>query len=860
VVERDGGKPVAGVAILSKSGRQGGPESRGKTDAQGHCSVPVPPVAIESPHFAVHAWKDGFVPVRILWGYNREFEFEGVPAAYTVVLDRGVPIGGIVRDEQGRPVAGARVFPSITGSRESEIERLELPLDTSFTTDDQGRWRCAILPASCETGEMTFRFEHPRFLSSGRWDDRRLPIKDLRALTADMVLQTGYTLSGTVTDRNGRPIEGAAVICPGGGDGDTQLRAKSGPDGRFRLGNLPPGISMVTAEAPGLAPSMRTIRLGPPDSPPLRPLPPVRIAVPAPAVPLAPGGDPVLPAPVFTADANQATREVPCEPPLAFRLAPGRVIEGRIVDVNGRPIAGASLTAEVPTSLTSGAWVGGGWQSRTGADGRFRWPNATLEKVALSVYDPAESRSVFHEIPPAAQGGEVIVTMPAPFRLRGKVVDAETGRPIERFRLIKGSVYLRASFPGDAEPEANGPPDWNHEPAEMVSGGRYETGFVDDAADTPLGYPLLVIRIEAEGYAPAVSRRYRDDEGEQTCGFALRKHPWIKGIVRAPDGSPAAGAEVVVAAKGGPVPWIYNGRLAKGWPGDVVRTGPDGRFAFAKPDQGGRIVIVGDRGLAQRTPDELAAAPGVTLEPWARIRGRLRVGTGVGARRIVGARITEADYRGQPAVPFNARVLTDAEGRFVLDRVAPGHAMVYLTHWFSNGTMMRSHRQGVDVASGQTAEVILGGAGRPVIGRVTRAAGLPSFDLESARGHLKLQQPAPEFPEGFDDWDADRQRAWWFAFYETEEGRKYYERANGYVVDVRSDGSFRLDDVPEGRYRLKLEYVESPAWPDSPEATNASVKLAVLEMYFDVPAGPDEKPLDLGTLTLAPPEPEAIDR
>src|SRR5690349_20562746 len=32
VVERAGGKPVAGVAILTKSGRQGGPKSRGTTD------------------------------------------------------------------------------------------------------------------------------------------------------------------------------------------------------------------------------------------------------------------------------------------------------------------------------------------------------------------------------------------------------------------------------------------------------------------------------------------------------------------------------------------------------------------------------------------------------------------------------------------------------------------------------------------------------------------------------------------------------------------------------------------------------------------------------------------------------------
>jgi hypothetical protein len=36
--------------------------------------------------------------------------------------------------------------------------------------------------------------------------------------------------------------------------------------------------------------------------------------------------------------------------------------------------------------------------------------------------------------------------------------------------------------------------------------------------------------------------------------------------------------------------------------------------------------------------------------------------------------------------------------------------------------------------------------------------------------------------------------------------------------------------------------------------------LAVLETYFEVSAGPDETPMDLGVLTMTPPEPEVVDR
>jgi hypothetical protein len=550
----------------------------------------------------------------------------------------------------------------------------------------------------------------------------------------------------------------------------------------------------------------------------------------------------------FDNDAKQLAKDGPCEPPLVFCLGPGRTIRGRVRDTKGRPIAGARVTPEFrwPRDLL-------GWRAETDADGRFQWTNAPLEVDVLNVENAAEGQKVQCFVP-GVKVGEYVVTMPAPFRLRGQVVDPETGRPIDRFRLVEGIIWSHDFASEDVE----SPPDWSLGRADTIVGGRYEVCFPRTPPAETIWYPLLVIRIEAEGYAPSISRKYGVWEGEQTCDVTLRKHPWIHGTVRAPDGSPVAGADVVIAVKGQPAPSIYNGRLSEHWQGDDVRTGPDGRFAFAKPEPGGRIVVLNDHGLARRTLEELAAEPVVTLEPWGRIRGRLRVGTNIGAGRIVGAVVSPSDDRGEPVVTFSARALTDADGRFSLDRVAPGHTMVYRPHWFADGTWYRSHRQGIDVASGQEVEVMMGGAGRPVVGRVTWAAGLPSFDLASVTGGLRLMQPSPEFSDGFEEWEAERQRAWWQAFYRTEEGREYYERANAYVVKVMSDGSFRLDDVPSGRYRLNFKY-ETDSFESGAEPKNVRTKVAVLEAYLDVPGRPDEKTLDLGTLTLTPHEPEVVD-
>ena len=572
---------------------------------------------------------------------------------------------------------------------------------------------------------------------------------------------------------------------------------------------------------------------------------------PAPAgakpVVMVPGQSPMLPAVpprFFPIDGNQPEKEGPCTPPLEIRLGPGYTIRGRVIDTRERPIAGARVTAEL-------GGCGGllAWQARTDADGRFYWDHAPTDDLCLNVEDPAQNGWSIWRFAPRPGDGEYVVVFPVPFRLRGKVTDAATGRPIERFRLVEGVVWTHDFAPDDYIR----PPDWSEGRVETIVGGQYEVRFSRPKRpdDAPIDYPLLVIRIEAEGYAPAVSRQYGTGEGEQTGDFALRPQPWIQGTVRATDGSPDAGATVVVAVRGGPMPRIGNGRPLPGWSGDAVRTGPDGRYGFPRPDAGGRVVIVGDRGLAQRTVEELAAAPDVTLEPWGRIVGQLRVGAGVGVRRIVGAELIEFDHRGAPEVPIRARALTDADGRFVLDRVAPGRTMLYRPYWPADGPWYRSHRQGVDVTAGRIAEVIVGGAGRPVVGRLTRAEGLPPFDFAGVVGFLEFMQPDPEFPEGFDEWDAAQKRSWWWAYYRTEEGRRYYEARNGYLVKVQPDGSFRIDDVPGGTYRLRFEATTPPTSEAGPE--DRPTRVAELRLDIDVPVGPDDKPMDLGTLTLTPP-------
>jgi hypothetical protein len=87
------------------------------------------------------------------------------------------------------------------------------------------------------------------------------------------------------------------------------------------------------------------------------------------------------------------------------------------------------------------------------------------------------------------------------------------------------------------------PPSWQRNQAREVTGGRYEISFSEP-------YPFRLVRIEAPGYLPAVSRAFKPEDGEQVLDFKLEKGRDVVGVVRTPDGMPLVGADVVLPRTG----------------------------------------------------------------------------------------------------------------------------------------------------------------------------------------------------------------------------------------------------------------------------------------------------------------------
>ena len=182
------------------------------------------------------------------------------------------------------------------------------------------------------------------------------------------------------------------------------------------------------------------------------------------------------------------------------------------------------------------------------------------------------------EVP--ASEAETILKMARVLTIAGTVVDSRTGKPIESFTLIPGFDREDGTIV-----------IWNRGESRRKNRGRYEIRFTEPAEE---GHRL---RIEAEGYAPGISRLIADREGNVRLDFVLVASKPITGVVRLPEGRPVDGADVVLVPRSN-VALIKNGKPPTDGYHRVVRTGPDGRYSFPPEPPPFSLVALHDRGLA----------------------------------------------------------------------------------------------------------------------------------------------------------------------------------------------------------------------------------------------------------------------
>ncbi len=330
----------------------------------------------------------------------------------------------------------------------------------------------------------------------------------------------------------------------------------------------------------------------------------------------------------------------------------------------------------------------------------------------------------------------------------------------------------------------------------------------------------------------------------------------LTGNVRWPDGTPVAGAEVVVVARlheakfnqGQFVRQIHH-RSEMPVPGMTTRTDAAGRFSFRPPLSGDAVAVAHDRGYAEVPVSELAKAGSVTLQPWGRVEGTaLWAGKPDSNRRI--SVISGHHYNAQglqrdgwrpdaAELHHEDSVCADGAGHFTFEKVPPGKT--WLRRESSYGILGGDLT--VDVQPGKTADVVVGTT-RSFSARLTAAYGSGLvIRPENTRIHLFLDPPPFSGPIDAIQ-EIGRQYS---AFLKSAEGSAY-DREN---IPLRPDGSFEVLDLPPAKYFIQIRIFKRPVTEDGSD--NPTVGWLARSVDLPVPVDALEgQPLDLGIFTVNP--------
>ncbi len=310
----------------------------------------------------------------------------------------------------------------------------------------------------------------------------------------------------------------------------------------------------------------------------------------------------------------------------------------------------------------------------------------------------------------------------------------------------------------------------------------------------------------------------QNDSSSPQTSAQTATHKELTAIVLTPSGAPAANADAVIAVPGTKVA-IVDGAISPRLKVPVRRkTDSTGRFAFSPPDGDFWFVITHNTGFATIKGSPNSDANRLKLSPWARVEGVFRV-----ARKLQpNAKIQLYEFD-NPTVAANAPAVfirdlqkTDANGRFVFERVVPGRVRINHDFEFSpnEGTTKLDSGFMVPVllAAGESKKLDFGGSGRPVVGQLRRSA------------------------------EAKGEAPWNFAFVNvTPEDPTKRAMGPDFTGTVDRRGNFCIDDVPPGNYAL-FAHFSKRASPG--RVTNHRFVVPPIDEKLS------QRPVDLGVLTM----------
>jgi thiol-disulfide isomerase/thioredoxin/uncharacterized GH25 family protein len=739
----------------------------------------------------VWARKPGFAPMfGQLWPQGNG-DGPPLPEEFTFKLRRGTTIGGVVQNEDSKPIEGARVEVQYESGGNAfgapKPTRYDTWLangDDAQVTDSDGKWSLDNVPPG-DRIIVKIKISHQDYTSDTKWgglqEAQNVTIEQLRNKTATIVMRRGYVVKGKITDPDGKPVKNAVVIA--GDDPYSEPHAcqevQSDEQGNYAFKPLAAGPARITVVAQGWMPKMRKLDVGPGTQP---------------------------------AD---------------FQLHHGKKLRIKFVDGAGKPVPQVAVyvskwrQAESLYSYRHPNVITLELPEKANDEGIFEWTWAPDDAVEYRFGKRGYAETTASIV---ADDQEHLQTIHSALNIGGTVSDAKTGKPVEKFRVVP-VIYFRPDFPCMERSQAQDAQD-----------GKFDMDF--DRTDIEHG-----VQIEAPGYVTyRAPRRYHIGESNPTLNVKLEPCERYRGRVVDADGKPAQGAQVYVAT-GFQQLRLYDLGAEDADSGNYcVTVGDDGNFEIAPQMEKYRLVVVAPVGYVEVDHSATEPPGELRVQPWARIKGHVvQNGKPMPKCEVFLSPITFVGGD-QPRLQVRQTATTGIDGSFSFERVPPIACRVGPFLHFSVESPLKSSRSvPLEPAPGSETSVELGGDGVEVTGQFVVDPPRKPFDYHFSLTWLIARRRGITPPAYLADKGFDWRKGWSDSWFQSQEGSAYRNTLHNWYVKPDPNGQFRISGVPRGKYELAVNLYGT---------TEGCLVHPVAQRVVQIEVADAQNPLDLGKLVI----------